>query len=182
MKRSAAIIRDNRAEYMRIKTRGAPRNGELLLHGIAWCARCRHKMFVRYKGGGQYVCNRLRSNEGLPTCQEMRAARIDQAGHGRLPGRRWRRPELDALSKARRAQHQVDLGALRTRPSANSEKKAICRRSGRTPVQPRRSRQSSRRGRTRASLGSGVDRGVPGRPKKRFCPPGLFPPGRSDPG
>lgn len=44
-----AIIRDNRAEYMRIKTRGAPRNGELLLHGIAWCARCGHKMHVRYK-------------------------------------------------------------------------------------------------------------------------------------
>ncbi|HZZ22541.1 MAG TPA: hypothetical protein VFE60_08205 [Roseiarcus sp.] len=72
-------IRDNRAEYMRIKTRGAPRDGELLLHGIDWCGPCGHKRFVRYKGGGQYVCNRLRSNEGLPTCQEMRAARIDKA-------------------------------------------------------------------------------------------------------
>src|SRR5271156_6097447 len=85
---------------MRIKTRGAPRNGELLLHGIAWCARCGHKMFVRYKGGGQYVCNHLRSNEGLPTCQEMRAARIDQAVADAFltalaPA------ELDALSKAR---------------------------------------------------------------------------------
>ncbi|MGR4932790.1 hypothetical protein ACIPUD_39490 [Bradyrhizobium sp. CAR08] len=45
-----AVIRDNRAEYMRIKTRGAPRNGELLLQGIAWCARCGHKVYVRYKG------------------------------------------------------------------------------------------------------------------------------------
>jgi hypothetical protein len=35
-----AMMRDNRAEYMRNKTRGAPRDGELLLHGIVWCARC----------------------------------------------------------------------------------------------------------------------------------------------
>jgi len=33
--RIRAIVTDNRAEYMRNKTRGAPRNGELLLHGIA---------------------------------------------------------------------------------------------------------------------------------------------------
>ena len=46
------IVSDNRAEYMRTKTRGTPRDGELLLHGIAWCARCGHKMYVRYKGGG----------------------------------------------------------------------------------------------------------------------------------
>jgi len=32
-----SVITDNRAEYMQNKTRGAPRNGELLLHGIAWC-------------------------------------------------------------------------------------------------------------------------------------------------
>lgn len=116
-----AIIRDNRAEYMRIKTRGAPRNGELLLHGIAWCARCGHKMFVRYKGGGQYVCNHLRSNEGLPTCQEMRAARIDKAVAdvfltALAPA------ELDALSKARRAQHQVD-SALRASAERDLERK-----------------------------------------------------------
>ena len=52
------VIKDNRAEYMRTKTRGAPRDGDLLLHGIAWCGRCGHKMYVRYKGGGMYVCNR----------------------------------------------------------------------------------------------------------------------------
>ncbi|WP_245329413.1 hypothetical protein [Bradyrhizobium canariense] len=70
-----AVNRDNRAEYMRIKTRGAPRNGELLLHGIAWCARCDHKMYVRYKGGGEYVCNHLRTQEGKPICQHNRANR-----------------------------------------------------------------------------------------------------------
>ena len=47
---------------MRNKTRGVPRDGDLLLHGIAWCARCGHKMYVRYKGGGEYVCNHLHSN------------------------------------------------------------------------------------------------------------------------
>lgn len=73
------IVRDNRAEYMRIKTRGAPRNGELLLHGIAWCGRCGHKMYVRYKGGGEYVCNHLHSHAGLPACQHIRASRVDAA-------------------------------------------------------------------------------------------------------
>lgn len=42
-----ATIADNRAEYMRTKTRGAPREGELLLHGVAWCGRCGHKLYVR---------------------------------------------------------------------------------------------------------------------------------------
>ncbi|WP_247822313.1 recombinase zinc beta ribbon domain-containing protein [Bradyrhizobium sp. 187] len=74
-KKLRAVIRDNRAEYMRIRTRGAPRNGELLLHGIARCARCGHKMYVRYKGGGEYVCNHLRTQEGQPTCQHIRANR-----------------------------------------------------------------------------------------------------------
>jgi DNA invertase Pin-like site-specific DNA recombinase len=116
-----AKIRDNRAEYMRIKTRGAPRDGELLLHGIAWCGRCGHKMFVRYKGGGQYVCNHLCSNEGLPTCQEMRAARIDKAVADAFltalaPA------ELDALSRARRTQLQVDA-ALRASAERQLERK-----------------------------------------------------------
>jgi len=116
-----ATIKDNRAEYMRIRTRGAPRDGELLLHGIAWCGRCGHKMFVRYKGGGQYVCNHLRSNEGLPTCQEMRAARIDKAVADAIltalaPA------ELDAMSRARRSQLQVDA-ALRASAERQLERK-----------------------------------------------------------
>ena len=87
------VIRDNRAEYMRTKTRGAPRDGDLLLHGIAWCARCGHKMYVRYKGGGAYVCNHLRSTEGLPNCQHIRAARIDAAVADAFLTR-WHRPSL----------------------------------------------------------------------------------------
>jgi DNA invertase Pin-like site-specific DNA recombinase len=116
-----SVIRDNRAEYMRNKTRGAPRDGDLLLHGITWCARCGHKMYVRYKGGGQYVCNHLRSNEGLPACQYIRAAHVDAAVADAFltalaPA------ELDALSRARRAQQQVDT-ALRTSAERQLERK-----------------------------------------------------------
>ena len=115
------VVRDNRAEYMRTKTRGVPRDGDLLLHGITWCARCGHKMYVRYKGGGEYVCNHLRSHEGLPACQSVRAARVDAAVAAAFltalaPA------ELDALSRARRAQHQVD-GALRAGAERQLERK-----------------------------------------------------------
>jgi DNA invertase Pin-like site-specific DNA recombinase len=115
------VIRDNRAEYMRTKTRGAPRDGDLLLHGIAWCARCGHKMYVRYKGGGQYVCNHLRSNEGLPACQYVRAARVDAVVADAFMAA-MAPAELDALSKARRTQQQVDT-ALRTSAERQLERK-----------------------------------------------------------
>jgi DNA invertase Pin-like site-specific DNA recombinase len=115
------ILRDNRAEYMRTKTRGIPRDGELLLHGIAWCARCGHKMYVRYKGGGEYVCNHLRSHEGLPTCQHIRAPLVDAAVADAFltalaPA------ELDALSRACRAQRQTDT-SLRSSAERQLERK-----------------------------------------------------------
>ncbi|WP_461717881.1 recombinase family protein [Bradyrhizobium liaoningense] len=116
-----SVIRDNRAEYMRIKTRGAPRNGELLLHGIAWCARCGHKMYVRYKGGGEYVCNHLRTQEGQPTCQHIRAAHIDAAvGDAFLTA--LAPAELDALSRSRRVQQQTN-NALRSSAERELERK-----------------------------------------------------------
>ena len=115
------VIKDNRAEYMRTKTRGAPRDGDLLLHGIAWCARCGHKMYVRYKGGGQYVCNHLRSNEGLPACQYVRAARVDAAVTDAFLAA-LAPAELDALSRARRAQLQVDT-AMRASADRQLERK-----------------------------------------------------------
>ncbi len=114
-------VRDNRAEYMRIKSRGAPRDGDLLLHGIAWCARCGHKMYVRYKGGGEYVCNHLRSHEGLPGCQSLRAARIDGAVADAFLAA-LAPAELDALARARRTQNQVDA-ALRSGVEHQLERK-----------------------------------------------------------
>jgi DNA invertase Pin-like site-specific DNA recombinase len=116
-----SIIQDNRAEYMRLKTRGSPRDGDLLLHGIAWCGRCGHKMYVRYKGGGEYVCNHLRSHEGLPTCQHIRAARVDAAvAEAFLTA--LAPAEIEALSRASRTRHQIDT-ALRSSAERQLERK-----------------------------------------------------------
>lgn len=43
-----AMLRDNRAEYQHM-SRGIPRDGAALLHGITNCGECGHKMTVRYK-------------------------------------------------------------------------------------------------------------------------------------
>jgi hypothetical protein len=64
-------------------------------------------MYVRYKGGAEYVCNHLRSHQGLSACQYLRAPRIDAAVTQAFltalaPA------EIDALSRARRAQQQAD--------------------------------------------------------------------------
>jgi DNA invertase Pin-like site-specific DNA recombinase len=102
-----AMLRDNRAEYLRIKSRGIPRDGAALLHGITWCGECGHKMFVRYKGGSQYVCNHLRQQYDVPVCQCLRAAPIDaQVTAAFLDA--VAPAEIDALSRARKAQRQAD--------------------------------------------------------------------------
>jgi hypothetical protein len=105
---------------MRIKTRGVQRDGDLLLHGIAWCARCGHKKYVRYKGGGEYVCNHLRFNESLPACQHIRA-HIDAAVADAFL-KALAPAELDALSRAHRTQVQVDT-ALRASAESQLERK-----------------------------------------------------------
>ena len=101
------MVSDNRAEYMRKKTRGAPRDGELLLTGIAWCAMCGHKMYARYKGRPEYVCNHLSAHQGLPACQYISAPRVDAAvAQAFLTA--LAPAEIDALSRARRVQSQAD--------------------------------------------------------------------------
>ena len=86
-----AMLRDNRADYAKLQTRGVPRDGAALLHGIIFCGECGHKMVVRYKHGSQYVCDYLQRQQGTPACQVLRAAGIDGralAGDlraGRLP-------------------------------------------------------------------------------------------------
>jgi Recombinase/Recombinase zinc beta ribbon domain len=72
------LLRDNHAEYDRNKTRGVPRDGQALLHGIVYCGECGHKLCVQYKGGAQYLCNHLRQQHGEPVCQRLRATEIDQ--------------------------------------------------------------------------------------------------------
>lgn len=102
-----AMLRDNRAEYQHIKSRGIPRDGAALLHGIAYCGECGHKMSVRYKGGSQYVCNHLKIQRGAPECQNLRAGPIDaQVAAAFLQA--VAPAEIDALSKARKTQLQSE--------------------------------------------------------------------------
>jgi len=71
------MVRDNHSEYDRNKTRGVPRPGKALLHGLVHCGECGHKMVVQYKGGTQYLCNALRQQTQVPVCQRIRGDAID---------------------------------------------------------------------------------------------------------
>jgi hypothetical protein len=74
-----AMLRDNYAEYDRNKTRGVPRAGQALLHGLLYCGACGHKMMVQYKSGPFYLCNALRQQYGVPVCQNIASDPVDQA-------------------------------------------------------------------------------------------------------
>lgn len=71
------LIQDNHAEYGRNRTRGVPRDGKALLHGIVSCGECGHKMVVQYKGGTRYLCNYLRGQHQVPVCQYLPGDAID---------------------------------------------------------------------------------------------------------
>jgi len=75
--RIQAMLRDNYSEYSRNKTRGVPREGKALLHGITYCGECGHKMTVQYKGGTQYLCNQIRQQSGASVCQRIGGDAID---------------------------------------------------------------------------------------------------------
>ena len=75
--RIQSMLRDNYAEYARNKTRGVPREGKALLHGIMYCGECGHKMCVQYKRGTQYLCNHLKQQTGSPVCQRIGGDAID---------------------------------------------------------------------------------------------------------
>ena len=105
--RIQTMLRDNRAEYLLNKTRGTPRDGAALLHGIAWCGECGHKMTVRYKGGSQYVCNHLRQQHGAPVCQCLRSAPIDASVAAAFLAA-VAPAEIDAWARARKAQRHAD--------------------------------------------------------------------------
>lgn len=72
-----SMLKDNYAEYDRNKTRGVPRPGEALLHGIVYCGECGHKMVVQYKKGTQYLCNYVRQQHGTPVCQRIPGNPVD---------------------------------------------------------------------------------------------------------
>ena len=71
------MLHDNHAEYDRNKTRGLPRPGKALLHGLVYCGECGHKMVVQYKGGTRYICNYLRQQYRTPVCQYIAADPVD---------------------------------------------------------------------------------------------------------
>jgi DNA invertase Pin-like site-specific DNA recombinase/predicted DNA-binding protein YlxM (UPF0122 family) len=72
-----AMLRDNCSEYDRNKTRGVPRPGKALLHGIVHCGECGHQMVVQYKPKTLYICNFLRQQYQVPVCQHLPADPID---------------------------------------------------------------------------------------------------------
>src|SRR6267142_2725400 len=72
-----AMLKDNYAEYDRNKTRGIPRPGSALLHGLVYCGACGHKMVVQYKKGTRYLCNYLRQQYRVPVCQHVPADPVD---------------------------------------------------------------------------------------------------------
>ena len=72
-----AMLQDNYAEYDRNKSRGIPRPGAALLHGMVYCGECGHKLVVQYKGGTRYLCNYLRQQYRAPVCQDLPADPID---------------------------------------------------------------------------------------------------------
>lgn len=75
--RIQTMLRDNYNEYSRNTTRGVPRDGKALLHGITYCGECGHKMCVQYKGGTQYLCNHLKQQTGASVCQRIPGDAID---------------------------------------------------------------------------------------------------------
>lgn len=102
-----AMLKDNYAEYDRNKSRGVPRPGSALLHGIVYCGQCGHKMVVQYKGGTRYLCNYLRQQYRVPVCQNIPGdpidARVVEAFFQALSP-----IELDAYERALTIQKEAD--------------------------------------------------------------------------
>ena len=72
------MLKDNYAQYDRNKSRGVPRPGSALIHGIVYCGECGHKMVVQYKNSTRYICNFLRQQHGSPVCQYIPADSVDK--------------------------------------------------------------------------------------------------------
>jgi DNA invertase Pin-like site-specific DNA recombinase len=72
------MLHDNYSEYQDKQSRGVPRAGKALLHGLVFCGECGHKMAVHYKEKRiRYLCNHLRRHNQAPACQNISATPID---------------------------------------------------------------------------------------------------------
>ena len=160
------MIRDNHSEYDRNKTRGVPRAGKALLHGLVCCGECGHKMVVQYKKGTRYLCNYLRQQYQVPVCQNLPADPIDahvvQAFFAVLSP-----VELDLYSKALAALHQDDE-QVQQGQQQQSGTVPLSRLGWPTAVPPSRPGQPLGHWRTGKTLGSGAA-GTPG--SGRAVPP-----------
>ena len=107
-----AMLRDNYAEYDRNKTRGVPREGAALLHGMVYCGACGHKMVVQYKGGARYMCNYLRQQHGVPVCQVIPAAPVDAEAVAAF-FKALTPAELDAYTQAVSLRREADAAGLK---------------------------------------------------------------------
>ncbi len=104
--RIQVMLGDNHAEYDNNKTRGVPRSGSALLHGLVCCGECGHKLVVQYKGGTRYICNQLRQQRGGPVCQTVPADPVDaHVAHCFLEA--LSPVELDAYGQALDAESQL---------------------------------------------------------------------------
>lgn len=108
------MLQDNHAEYERNKSRGVPRAGKALLHGIVYCGECGRKMSVQYKGGAHYVCNSLRREYRAPVCQYLPADPVDDAVVNAF-FEALSPVELDLYSKAMAHREQADEQAQKAR-------------------------------------------------------------------
>jgi DNA invertase Pin-like site-specific DNA recombinase len=102
-----AMLDDNDAADDRHQSRGVPRPGHALLHGLVYCGQCGHKMVVQYKGGTRYLCNYLRQEYGVPVCQNLPGDPIDAAVVTAF-FQALSPVELDADAQAVAAQDQVN--------------------------------------------------------------------------
>lgn len=101
-----AMRKDNDAEDDRHNTRGIPRPGAALVHGLVYCGACGHQMVVPYKGATRDSCNDLRQQYGGPVCQYIPAdavdARVVEAFFQALSP-----VELDLYARAMAVQHET---------------------------------------------------------------------------
>ena len=71
------MIHDNHSNYVRGQTRGVPRCGTALVHGLVYCGECGHKMRVTYKPRPRYQCRALHERQKAPLCQNLLAEPLD---------------------------------------------------------------------------------------------------------
>jgi DNA invertase Pin-like site-specific DNA recombinase len=75
-----AMLHDNYSEYRRQGSRGVPRSGKALLHGILYCGECGHKLAVRYASWPHYTCIFVRNKYRVGSeCLRVPIAPVDQA-------------------------------------------------------------------------------------------------------